>query len=280
MKRRKALGKGLSALIPEADTLQREAAFFYCPIGLIDPNPFQPRQSFSESELKEMAVSVREQGILTPLLVTKKGDRYQLIAGERRWRAAQMAGLERVPVVVREASGTRSLELALVENIHRKDLNPVEEATAYKRLLEETGITQEALAMRIGKERSTIANLLRILNLPHAIQKDIVEGKLTVGHARVLAGLRSPKEQLALRDAVIRRGLSVRQLEELVKSLKVKSRKKGSKSIDPYLTSLADQLKGRLGTRVEIKKQGKVGTIVIHFYSDEELDRLVELLGP
>ncbi|HIC86304.1 MAG TPA: ParB/RepB/Spo0J family partition protein, partial [Desulfobacterales bacterium] len=152
MKRRKALGKGLSALIPEADTLQREAAFFYCPIGLIDPNPFQPRQSFSESELKEMAVSVREQGILTPLLVTKKGDRYQLIAGERRWRAAQIAGLERVPVVVREASGTRSLELALVENIHRKDLNPVEEATAYKRLLEETGITQEALAMRIGKE--------------------------------------------------------------------------------------------------------------------------------
>ena len=280
MKRRKALGKGLSALIPEADTLQREAAFFYCPIGLIDPNPFQPRQSFSESELKEMAVSVREQGILTPLLVTKKGDRYQLIAGERRRRAAQIAGLERVPVVVREASGTRSLELALVENIHRKDLNPVEEATAYKRLLEETGITQEALAMRIGKERSTIANLLRILNLPHAIQKDIVEGKLTVGHARVLAGLRSPKEQLALRDAVIRRGLSVRQLEELVKSLKVKSRKKGSKSIDPYLTSLADQLKGRLGTRVEIKKQGKVGTIVIHFYSDEELDRLVELLGP
>ncbi len=260
--------------------MEGEGGFFHCPIGLIDPNPYQPRESFSEAELKEMAESVKAQGILTPLLVTKKGERFQLIAGERRWRAAQMAGLERVPVVVREATGPRALELALVENLHRKDLNPVEEATAYKRLLEESGITQEALAARIGKDRSTITNLLRILNLPKAIQKDLVEGTLSLGHARVLAGLRSHKEQMALRDTVIKRGLSVRQLEELVKSLKGKGKKKASQAEDPFLTSLAEQLRVQLGTRVEIRKRGKSGAIVIHFYSDEELDRLVELLAP
>ncbi len=281
MKKRRALGKGLSVLIPEVDGIQGpEASFFYCPIGLIDPNPYQPREVFSTQELQEMASSVKEKGIVTPLLVTKKGERFQLIAGERRWRAAQMAGLERVPVVVREAGGVEALELALIENIHRKDLNPIEEASAYKRLLEEAGITHEDLARRLGKDRSTITNLLRVLSLPKAIQKDLVEGTLSLGHARVLAGLKSAREQLALRDEVVKKSLSVRQLERLVKDLKKKGSKARKKEVDPYLDSLANELKGRLGTRVEIRRRGSGGSIVIHFYSDQELDRILDLLTP
>jgi ParB family chromosome partitioning protein len=164
MAKRKALGKGLSALIPDAHELEdAEARFFQCPVEAIEPNPYQPRQSFSSKELEEMVNSVREKGIITPLLVSKTEAGYQLIAGERRWRAAQKAGLERVPVVVREATPTESLELALIENIHRKDLNPIEEALAYRKLLEESGVTQDSLAKRLGRERSSMTNLLRLL---------------------------------------------------------------------------------------------------------------------
>ncbi len=281
MKKRKALGKGLSALIPEAQSLMEEAeGYFTCPVELIDPNPFQPREDFSPSELKEMAESVKEVGIVTPLLVSRKGDRYQLIAGERRLRAAKMAGLARVPVVVREVSPTESLELAVIENIHRKDLNPIEEAAAYQKLLEELNLTQEALAKRVGKDRATIANLIRLLRLPSAIQKDLIEGRMSMGHARALAGLKSESKQLALRELVIRNGLSVRELERLIQS-RGKARKKtdGGEEEDYYMASLAEELKRGLGTKVEIKKRGQRGKIIIHFYSDEELERLLERLS-
>ena len=281
MAKRKALGKGLSALIPDADKLDdRDEQFFQCPVEVIEPNPYQPRQAFSPHELEEMVASVREKGIITPLLVSKTEAGYQLIAGERRWRAAQKAGLRRVPVVVREVTPSESLELALIENIHRKDLNPIEEAVAYAKLLEETGITQDALAKRLGKDRSSITNFLRLLKLPVQIQQDVIDARLSMGHARLLAGLKNSEDQWSLRNAIIKRGLSVRQSEALAKRGKESTSKdkKGSAK-DPYLRSLEDNLKRSLGTKVEIKKRGKKGSVVVHFYSDDELDRLLELLG-
>lgn len=281
MAKRKALGRGLSALIPDADKLEPgEGQFFQCPVEAIEPNPYQPRQEFSASELEEMVNSVREKGIITPLLVSKTNEGYRLIAGERRWRAAQKAGLERVPVVVREATLTESLELAIIENIHRKDLNPIEEALAYKRLLEETGATQDALAKRLGKDRSSMTNLLRLLKLPVFIKKDVINGQLSMGHARVLAGLKTRQEQKALRDMILRKGLSVRQAEAMAKRRKPSARSKTKRpELDYYMQTLSDNLKRSLGTKVDIKKRGKQGRIVIYFYSDDELDRLLELLA-
>jgi ParB family chromosome partitioning protein len=282
MTKRRALGKGLSALIPEGNSLSRgDETFFQCPIEEIEPNPYQPRQVFDGPELEAMKDSVKKDGILTPLLVTKTDQGYQLIAGERRWRAAQKAGLERVPVVVRETTPAGSLELALVENIHREDLNPIEEAHAFKRWLEVTEATQESLAERLGMDRSTVTNFLRLLNLPKTIQDDIIHKNLSMGHARVLAGLKDPSEQRKIRDLIIKRGLSVRQVENLVrKKVPVKSTSHHTEE-DGYFRSLADELKRSLGTKVEIKRRqgGKQGTIIISYYSHEELERLMDLLS-
>lgn len=283
MTKRKALGKGLSALIPDGNGLSRgDETFFQCPIEDIEPNPYQPRQVFEGPELEAMKDSVKKDGILTPLLVTKTDQGYQLIAGERRWRAAQNAGLERVPVVVRETTPSESLELALVENIHREDLNPIEEAHAFKRWLEVTEATQEALAERLGMDRSTVTNFLRLLNLPKTIQDDIIHKNLSMGHARVLAGLKDPAEQKEIRDLIIGKGLSVRQVESLVKKKKAPVRSTSYQTEeDGYFRSLADELKRSLGTKVDIKRRrgGKQGTIVISFYSHDELERLLDLLS-
>lgn len=281
MAKRKALGKGLSALIPGANRLEEgEEQYFQCPIEALEPNPSQPRQDFSPSELEELVNSVREKGIITPLLVSRTQTGYQLIAGERRWRAAQKAGLERIPVVVREATPTESLELALIENIHRKDLNAIEEALAYRKLLEETGVTQDLLAKRLGKDRSSVTNLLRLLKLPATIQKDLIDGRLHMGHARILAGLDTSEEQNALRDEIVKKGLSVRQSEALAnrrKSVAPSKKRKGA-DVDYYLRSLTDKLKRSLGTKVDINRKGGKGRISIYFYSDEELDRILDLL--
>jgi len=282
MLKRKALGKGLSALIPEANDNadMAENGYFQCPIESIEPNPYQPRQEFDNAAIEELAASIKEKGVITPILVSKSEDGYRLIAGERRWRAAQKAGLERIPVVIRESTPIESLELALIENIHRRDLNPIEEAQAFKRWLEDTETTQDILAQRVGKDRSTISNLLRLLNLPKEIQKDIIDGRLSMGHARVLAGLKSPGEQNRIKDLIIKKDLSVRQTETLAKrELSGGHLKKKSHDLDEYLASLSDGLKRSLGTKVEIKRKGKRGTINIHFYSDDELDRLLERLS-
>jgi len=279
MTKRKALGKGLSALIPEASILNGDVNYFQCPIEEIEPNPYQPRKEFGNQEMEELVSSVQEKGIITPLLVRKAEKGYHLIAGERRWRAAQKAGLERVPVVVRESTPIESLELALIENIHRKDLNPIEEALAYKRWLEDASTTQEALAKKLGRERSTITNMLRLLKLPQSIQKDLINERLSMGHARLLVGLKDSEEQNMIRDLVIKKGLSVRQLEELLKKRRTPQRpKKISVESEYYLQSLSDSLKRSLGTKVEIRKRGRMGSINIYFYSDEELDRLLEIL--
>ncbi|NLA74836.1 MAG: ParB/RepB/Spo0J family partition protein, partial [Deltaproteobacteria bacterium] len=255
--------------------------YFQCPIESIEPNPMQPRQNFDEAAIEELAASIREKGVITPILVGKSGKGYQLIAGERRWRAAQRAGLETVPVVVRETTPVESLELALIENIHRRDLNPIEEAQAYQRWLESTNTTQETLAQRVGKDRTTITNLLRLLALPLDVQKDVIDGSLTMGHARVLAGLKTPGEQKGYRDIIIKGQLSVRQTEALIKraSLKNVTAKKEKSEDEYYIDSLANGLKKALGTKVEIKRSGKKGQINIFFYSDEELERLLEVLS-
>jgi ParB family chromosome partitioning protein len=258
-----------------------EETYFQCPIEAIEPYPYQPRQEFEGREQEELVGSVREKGIVTPLLVSKAKTGYRLIAGERRWRAAQKAGLERVPVVVKESTPLESLELALVENIHRKDLNPIEEALAYKKWLEGTKTTQEALAKRLGKERSTITNMLRLLTLPKIIQEDLIHERLSMGHARVLVGIKGAREQKKFRDLIIKKGLSVRELEGVVKKRRGArgSKRSPSAEADYYFNSLAEGLKRSLGTKVDIKKQGRQGRIVIYFYSDEELDRLLGLLS-
>jgi ParB family transcriptional regulator, chromosome partitioning protein len=279
MAKHKALGKGLSALIPEAaERAPGEGDFFHCPIEAIEPNPYQPRQKFDEQELQELADSIREKGILTPLLVSRAENGYRLIAGERRWRAAQKAGLSRVPVVVRETTAMESLEMAIIENIHRSDLNPLEEALAYSRWLEATQDTQDALAKRLGKDRSTITNMLRLLRLPKPIQEDLIENRLSMGHARVLAGMKSPAEQMGLREQILKKGLSVRQAEARAKRTTPRTEKVLETEKVMYIRSLADELQRSLGTKVEIRTNGGRGAVVIHYYSDEELARLLERL--
>lgn len=279
MAKRKALGRGLSALFPEAVISEDDRGFFYCPIESISPNPHQPRQNFSDHELTELANSIKEKGIIQPILVSRTKDGFQLIAGERRWRAAQKAGLKKIPVLIRDASPGESLELALIENIQRKDLNPIEEASAYQELVGKFNLTQEALSKRIGKDRSTIANFLRLLKLPAIIQQDLIDGQLTTGHARVLVTIESPLVQKEIRGLIIKKSLSVRQTEALVKkTLAPKKPKSPKNESDYYIESLSKDLQKSLGTKVAIKRKGEKGRIIIEFYSDEDLDRLIDRL--
>jgi len=278
MAKRKALGKGLSALFPETVITEDDRGFFYCPIESISPNPHQPRQNFSDSEMTELANSIKEKGIIQPILVSRAKDGFQLIAGERRWRAAQKAGLDKIPAWIRDASPAEALELALIENIQRKDLNPIEEASAYQEMIQEFNLKQEALSKRIGKDRSTIANLLRLLKLPAIIQQDLIDGQLTTGHARVLVSIESQLVQKEIRDLTINKSLSVRQIEALVKKTLAKKPESPKKEKGYYIESLAKDLRKSLGTKVAIKRKGEKGRIIIEFYSDEDLGRLIDKL--
>ena len=279
MAKRKALGRGFSALFPDTVTEEEDRGLFYCPIESISPNPHQSRQSFGESELAELAQSVKEKGVIQPILVTKTNDGFQLIAGERRWRAAQKAGLDKIPALIRDVSPAEALQIALIENIQRQDLNPIEEAAAYQELLQRFNFTQDALSARIGKNRTTIANFLRLLKLPDDVQRDLIDGRLSAGHARVLVSVDSPSTQRKIRDLVIKGSLSVRQTEALVKRFLTSKKPKAIRDeIDSYLESLVSDLQDSLGTKVAIKRKGKKGRIIIEFYSDDELGRLVERL--
>lgn len=280
MAKRKALGRGLSALFPETTASEDDKGFFYCPIESIVPNPHQPRQNYSDSELKELANSIKEKGVIQPILVSKVKDGFQLIAGERRWRAAQKAGLDKMPVWIRDVSPAETLELALIENIQRKDLNPIEESTAYHELMQKFHLTQEALSKKVGKDRSTVANFLRLLKLPAIIQQDLINGQLTTGHARVLVALESPSVQKKVRDLIIKKSLSVRQTEDLVKRISKLEKSKSPKTeTDHYIESLSKDLQKSLGTKVVIRRKGKKGKIIIEFYSDEDLGRLIDHLS-
>jgi ParB family chromosome partitioning protein len=283
MPKKQVLGRGLDALIPDVETTDLEpTSFFYCDIEAIRPNPYQPRRTFTQEELQGLADSIKEKGVIQPLVVRADTSGYLLIVGERRWRSARMAGLKQVPVVVKEVSEAEMLELALVENIQREDLNPLEKAEAYYRLMTEFGLTQQQVARRLGHDRSTVANFLRLRNLPNDIQADIVNHTLTMGHARALLGAETPIQQKAAWRRIVSKNLSVRAAEALVMQFKSK-KAKGSKprpasSENVYFQSMADDLARHLGTKVRIVRRGKRGRLEIDFYGHDDLDRLVTRL--
>jgi ParB family chromosome partitioning protein len=276
MTNRHGLGRGLGALLsrpPESAGVVTEL-----PLDSITPNPQQPRKDFHDNTLQDLAASLRQSGVIQPVVVRRLGQGYQLIVGERRWRAAQLAGLLQIPAVVREATDAQTLELALVENLLREDLNPMEEAEAYQRLLLEFGWTQEELAQRVGRDRSTIANCLRLLKLPENIQADLRSGQLTMGHARALLSLASAEEQLKLRDQILAHSWSVRTTEEGVQHRRTKpTRRAGRRSHE--MMAVEDSLRAALATRVRLVGTERAGRIEIVYTSREELDRLIELIS-
>jgi ParB family chromosome partitioning protein len=283
MPKKQALGRGLDALIPGVETSDLEPrSFFYCDIDSIRPNPYQPRRRFTDQELKDLSDSIKEKGIIQPLVVRTVPTGYELVVGERRWRAARVAKLKQVPVVVKDVSGSEMVELALVENIQRQDLNPLEKAEAYYRLIKEFGLTQEAVAKRVGQDRSTVANFLRLRNLPKPIQADIINNTLSMGHARALLAAETPAHQKETWRRIVSKSLSVRAAEALVKKLKdLKPRASSAKvrsSEDVYMENLADDLTRHLGTRVRIIRRGDRGRLEIEFYGNEDLERLIATL--
>jgi len=275
------LGRGLSALIPTRPTTVEAPTEI--PLARIAPNPYQPRTVVDEQALAELAASIAEHGVLQPILVTETIDGYRLVAGERRVRASRIAGLERIPAVVRELADHDQLELALVENIQREDLDPLEEARAYRQLIDEFGFTQEKLATRMGKARPTIANSLRLLELDAEVQAALAGALISEGHARALAGLPVDRQARVV-AVVIERELSVRQTEELVRRLREEpqpstaTRARGGSSVDPELERVESDLRSALGTKVSIARSRRGGRIIIEFYSDEELSRLFDRL--
>lgn len=274
--KRKALGKGLSALLPEPEE-PAAGDLALIPSASLEPSPFQPRTSFDPAKLAELAASIRESGIVQPILVRRVGDRYQIIAGERRWRAAQQLGLTHVPVTLREVADEQVLELALVENIQREDLAPLEEAQAYQRLHEEFGLTQEQLAQKVGKDRSTVANTMRLLRLPQEVRDLLTAGRLDAGHGRALLALDSPDAQVELARETARRGFSVREVERRV-ALKRAPRPEKPSRRDPNTRAAEERLRAALGARVEISRRGQGGTLKIAFTNEAELNRLFEAL--
>jgi len=277
-----ALGRGLDALIPNL-ALESEIPrdFFQCDIKLIRRNRYQPRQYFAEDDLKELSDSIKSQGIIQPLLVRNDGNGYELVAGERRLRAARAAGLKQVPVVVKKVSDAELLEMSIVENIQREDLNPIEEAEAYHRLITEFDLTQDQASVRVGKSRSAVANFLRLRNLPQQIKDSIVERKLSMGHARALLGTDTAAQQLSIWRIIVAKGLSVRQTENLVKNIRKGSEKPKKTAPDAdqvFFSDLAADLSRHYGTKIQIRRRGKIGKVEIEFYSDDDLNRLISLL--
>jgi ParB family chromosome partitioning protein len=282
-KRKKmALGKGLGALIPEVDTATSEQKdFFFCDIDLIRPNRFQPRIRFSEEDLQELTDSIKAQGILQPLLVRKDENGYELIAGERRLRAAKRAHLSQVPVVIKRVNDDKMLEMAIVENIQRENLNPIEEAEAYHRLITQLNLTQDQASARVGKSRSAVANFLRLRQLPEQIKDSITDGSLSMGHARAILGAEASAQQLEAWRSVVAKGLSVRQTEALVRNLKSEKKKprvSRNRTEEIYLSGLAEDLSRHFGTKIMIKKTGQKGKVEIEFYSNDDLERLIQRL--
>jgi ParB family chromosome partitioning protein len=279
--KRPALGRGLEALFSTSGERQaREDSVRSVPVDEIMPNPRQPRMAMDREQLAELAASIKVHGLIQPLIVHETVEGFVLIAGERRWRASRLAGLETVPVIVKETTPQDMLELALIENIQRADLNPLEEAHAYRQLIDEFGLTQEDVAERVGKARSTVANLLRLLSLPEAVQAAVVDGRLSGAHARSLLPLPTPERQIAAMNQVIKLGLSVRQTEVLVASLTAEQRPepRPRKQLPPELAELQGRFESALGTRVSIEQGAHGGRVVIHYYSDEELNAIYEAI--
>lgn len=288
MEKRPALGKGLSALIPDApEALAAPRSALEVDIDLLEPNEYQPRTHLDAARLDELARSIQANGVIQPIVVrrTDSGSgRYQIIAGERRWRAAQRAGLTKVPVVVKDIAATdrkRLLEMALIENLQREDLNPIEEAEAYQRLVSDFGLRPEQIAAQVGKDRSTVANSLRLLKLPEEVQAEVESGRLSMGHARALVALTDEADQRRLARDIVARGLSVRETEALVKKATSPPGDRpatAAQKKDVHTRAAEEQLRIALGTGVEIKRRGKGGTVEIAFANENELQRIYEYL--
>jgi ParB family chromosome partitioning protein len=292
--KRKALGKGLSSLIPDKppsaavrsrsrnSTTSPDGGLLQIDLDLIHPNKAQPREQFDQVQLEELAHSLQKQGVLQPVIVrSSPSGGYELIAGERRWRAAQIAGLLKVPAIVKDVSDDQVLELALIENLQREELNPVEEARAYQTLIDDLDLTQQEVADRVGKRRATVANALRLLNLPDDVQQMIRAGQITAGHAKALAGLTRTDDQLELARRIYKDGLSVRHAEQLAGRLSrgnARLKARTAKPRDPNVEAAEQTLQAELGTRVRIVQARKGGRLEIHYYSDEELQRVYDLV--
>ena len=282
---RKALGKGINALIPDFGT---ETPSPVATSGMVEllvdevsPGETQPRKDFNDLKLKELENSIRENGVIQPIVVQKRGSGYEIICGERRWRASRKAGLKRIPAIIREASTTQSLQMALIENIHRQDLNPIEEAEAYKRLAHDFGLTQEVIAQRVGKNRATVANYLRLLKLSKGFQEDLITGRLTMGHARAMLALETEKEMEEVRRAVIKQNMNVRQLEFFIRAKKnpegVKPKAKAVNK-DIFIKDLEKTFQRHFGTKVEITPAKKGGKLVVFYYSNDDLSRIHDMI--
>ncbi len=294
-KKKNALGKGLNALIPEGSTTTAPASRRtrktvvkeekkepeVLSLNQIEPNKNQPRKAFEEESLKELADSIKQFGVIQPLVVAKKDDYYEIIAGERRWRAAKMAGLKEVPVIIKEYKEEELVEVALIENIQREDLNPIEEAIAYKRLMEEFNLKQEEVAKRVSKSRSAVTNSMRLLKLPEEIQGMVIDGAISMGHARALLSVNDQEVQMEVAKKIVEENLSVRDIEKAVKQI-INSKKEKTEAEDSYkyiYQSIEENLKQIIGNKVTIKnKKNNKGKIEIEYYSQEDLDRIVNLL--
>ena len=285
---RKALGKGINALIPGFEMGVPEshengpAKNTELLIDEISPNRFQPRKYFDDDKLEELVTSIRDNGVLQPIVVQKVEAGYELVVGERRWRASKKAGLKKIPAVIREVTEAQALELAIIENIHRQDLNPIEEADAYARLADEFALTQEMIAKRVGKSRTAVANTLRLLKLSRNIKEDLISGKISMGHARALLGLDNAGQMEALRKEIFKQDLTVRQTESRVSRLKQSVSKKPVSLVSKkniFIKDLEKEFERRLGTKVDIKPAKKGGKLVVTYYSDDDLDRIKDLIG-
>jgi len=271
------LGRGLDVLLPES--IEAENGIRMIDITEIDRNPDQPRREFDEEALQSLADSIREAGVLQPLLVVEKEGRYQLVAGERRFRAARIAGLDSVPCIVRDFSPQEQMEAALIENIQREDLNAIEEAAALRQLMDACGYTQEMAAKRLGKSRPAVANLLRLLTLPAQVQEYVMQGKLSAGHARVLAGVEGEYQQLGLAEITIREGLSVRALEKLAaRPIPVPKEKPAPRPLPLELQDMENRMRDALGVRTKIQGNRKHGKIILQYYNEDELERLYQCM--
>ena len=282
---RKALGKGINALIPDFEMGVPEAEPSAANDLLVDeisPNRLQPRSYFDDKKLEELVTSIEEHGVLQPVVVQKADSGYELIVGERRWRASKKLGLKKIPAVIREVSDAQSLEIAIIENIHRQDLNPIEEAEAYARLANEFALTQEMVAKKVGKSRTAIANTLRLLKLSRNIKEDLISEKISMGHARALLGLENSKQMEILRKEIIKQDLTVRQTEGRVNKIKAGSVNKPGHSTakkNIFIKDLEKDLARRLGTKVDISTKKNGGKLVVTYYSDDDLDRIQGLMG-